>query len=223
MLFNEAHFLYNSFITQKKKIQKPSNLISTKKTPEKWNIFAGKREGRWQRCNSAMNFRDGKKSPLKHQNKRVFTSLKRKPSFAGCWLTFPEFPWQLSLFFSKSPPSPMVFSQDCILFAVCSSLTINHVEVKRWGWTVAWVLLHMHSDPPQCILPKETQEGSGERRCCKQDKRYRTSGFFKTGLPEDLLFLNEIICYIGAFSMSLCAFCSRHEGVINLTRPWKKH
>lgn len=103
---------------------------------------------------------------------KVFTLLKRKPSLEGCWLTFPEFPWQLSLFFSKSPPSPMVFSQDCILFALCSSLTINHVEVKRWGWTVAWVLLHMHSDPPQCILPKERQERSGERRCCKHDKKY---------------------------------------------------
>lgn len=120
-----------------------------------------------------MNFRDGKKSSLKYQNTRVFTLLKRKPRLAGCWLTFHKFPWQLSLFFPKKSSfhRGMIFSHDCILLAVSSSLTINHVEAKRGHVGLNCGLIctvHMHSDPPQCLLPKEGQNGSGEEEVLQE-------------------------------------------------------
>lgn len=116
-------------------------------------------------CKSVRNFREGKKSRLKYQNTRIFTLLKRKPSLEGCWLTFPEFPWQLPYFSLKSPYFSYGFQSG--LHSLCCLFTLNNKPCgseERSCGAELWpeYLLHMHSDPPQCILRKEGQEGSGE-------------------------------------------------------------
>lgn len=151
--------------------------MSTKKTQSYLTneiFLLERKEGRWQWCKSAMNFRDGKKSPLKYQNKILFTQKKAKPCRMLAHIS------QISLvafpiFSLKSLPSPMVFSQDCILPAVCSPLIINHVELKRGHWREAelWpeyycictVILH------NGYCPKTGKKDQERGRRCKQNKR----------------------------------------------------
>lgn len=53
---------------------------------------------------------------------------------------------------------------------------------------------------------------------CREEKTQAV--FLKPALPEDVLFLTEMICYIGRPSKGLCAFYAMHEKcVINLMLP----
>lgn len=79
---------------------------------------------------------------------------------------FPNFPGSFPYFFPEKSSFSHGFqsglhSPGCLLPLNNKPCGIEERSLK-WGWTVAWVLLHMHSDPPQWILPKDRQEGSGE-------------------------------------------------------------
>lgn len=73
------------------------------------------------------------------------------------------------------------------------------------------------------IAQRGAKEGSGEGGgIASRIKNKEQLGSLKLGLPEDLLFLSEMICYIGTPRKSLCAFYTMHEKrVINLALPWK--
>lgn len=78
----------------------------------------------------------------------------------------------------------------------------------------------MQTDSPKIctVLPKRGKKDQEKGMGCREEKTQAV--FLKPALPEDVLFLTEMICYIGRPNKGLCAFYAMHEKcVINLMLP----
>lgn len=158
-----------------------------------------------------MNFRDGKKScsfypsEASGQKSFYFTQNKAQPCRMLAHIS-PNFLGSFPYFSLKSPLSPMVFSHDFILLAVCSPLNnkpsgseeMSHgAELWPEYYCIGTViLLNMY------IAQRGARRIRRGECIVRSIKDKEQLGFFKPGLPG-LLLLSEMICYIGASRMSL--------------------